>query len=138
MAARLSLCFPNMRLQLGTTAEWAKEFHGLSEQQGEDVLELIKALHDKPPSIKEIRRAIVIVKQRVTGFGPHDDGINSPCVKCGQPVKNDPNAQSRYDRDTDTWINAHIDCEVDRGEAEGSGDGGAEGHAPGDTFADTY
>lgn len=139
MAMRLAAVFPNSRMTAVTISEWSKELHGLREDQAEAVLELIKAMHDRPPSIREIRRCIVIVKQRVTGFGPHDDGINSPCVKCKQPVKNDPNAQSRYDRDTDTWINAHIECpEVDRGEAEGSGDGGAEAPAPGDTFADSY
>jgi hypothetical protein len=33
-----------------------------------------------------------------------------PCDRCGSLVANGPNSQARYDKITDTWTNAHIDC----------------------------
>lgn len=92
--------------------EWSKEIIGLPTEKADEVLELIKAKYDKPPTIREIRRAVLTIRERVTGFGSRDDdqGRTSPCVHCKQPVENGPDAASRYERATETWINAHLSC----------------------------
>lgn len=81
-------------------------------EQAEAALELVKARYDRPPTIREIRRAVMTVRNRVFGFGPtdewDDEGRTSPCVHCREPVLNGPDAASRYDQGR--WINAHLSC----------------------------
>lgn len=106
---RLASSFPNSRVTPMTMEEWDREFVGMSQEQADSALELIKAQFDKPPTIREIRRCTSIVKHRQTGFS-RDDGVNSPCRFCREPVLNGPDAASRFDKDTGMWTNVHLSC----------------------------
>lgn len=84
MAIRLAASFPNARPPVTTIAEWELEFLGLEEEQAESVLENIKERFDKPPSIREIRRVVLTIKNRREGFGPDELGYRERALPVGE------------------------------------------------------
>jgi hypothetical protein len=127
MAATLAACFPNSRTGATLVGEWAKEFVGQEESTAQTAIDLIKATHDRPPSIREIKRALLTGRHRVTGFST-DDGVNSPCIFCGQRVKDGPDAASRFDKPTQRWINVHLPC-AEGGKPDAQAQAGRHGRA---------
>lgn len=84
-----------------TFAEWAKT-------NPEGAAKLMRAVPGSEVAAKLIAmtEAGEIGEAAETTWNPHDP----PCENCHRPVANGPNAQSRYDGITDTWVNAHVEC----------------------------
>ncbi len=98
-----------------TFAEWAK-----TQPEGR-VRRLVQVLDGKSYVRAELEEVIAKGTEIFAAMSAAEPTVeerytwsrhNPPCDLCRRPVENGPNSQARYDRDSDTWTNAHVVCPV--------------------------